>query len=231
MKQRPDLLIPHRRNRHRFMMLGRLPSTERIKALVAVKSPLHSLTSSPTARAISDNARFRQQVMNALTHSCLDQRLRFGLDPRVSAGISQLGWNCAKECVLKTGLLRRLSLIANMMASKNPVSAPRHPSVSERLLKVRSPWPVRRNPMYAIVTVQKIARTSMGACLPQLRSRNCPKKLVPVKDLLHVARIAKAAQRDADRARNCRPSCVSQENPVKTQKSRSLSTQKWCSKQ
>jgi hypothetical protein len=30
-------------------------------------------------------------------------------------------------------------------------------------LKVRSPWPVRRNPVYAIATVQRIARTeNMG---------------------------------------------------------------------
>jgi len=46
-----------------------------------------------------------------------------------------------------------------MIASKNPVKAPRSASVIERLLKVRSPWPVRRNPAYAIATVQRIART------------------------------------------------------------------------
>ena len=98
--------------------------------------------------------------------------------------MSQFVKNCVKGCAMKAGLLRRFSRIANMMASKNPVSAPRHPSVSERLLKVRSPWPVRINPMYAITAVQKIARISMGAITPQLRSQYCPKKLVPVKDVL-----------------------------------------------
>jgi hypothetical protein len=48
----------------------------------------------------------------------------------------------------------------NMMARRNPVKAPRHASEIERLLKVRSPWPVRRNPVYAIVTVQRIRRTA-----------------------------------------------------------------------
>ena len=57
-----------------------------------------------------------------------------------------------------------------MVASKNPVKAPRNASVIERLLKVRSPWPVRRNPEYAITTVQRITRTGcmgitiFGAC-------------------------------------------------------------------
>jgi hypothetical protein len=45
-----------------------------------------------------------------------------------------------------------------MIASKNPVKAPRTDSVIERLLKVRRPWPVRINPAYAIATVQTIAR-------------------------------------------------------------------------
>jgi len=50
-----------------------------------------------------------------------------------------------------------------MIARKNPVKAPRNASVIERLLKVRSPWPVRRNPVYAIATVQRITRTeNMG---------------------------------------------------------------------
>ena len=98
--------------------------------------------------------------------------------------MSQSGKNCAKECAMKAGLLRRFSRIANMRASKNPASAPRNPSVSERVLKVRSPCPVRINPMYAITVVQKIARTSMGEVTPQLKSQYCPKKLVPVKDVL-----------------------------------------------
>jgi hypothetical protein len=46
-----------------------------------------------------------------------------------------------------------------MMASKHPVKAPMNASVIERLLKVRSPWPVRRNPVYAIAAVQRITRT------------------------------------------------------------------------
>jgi len=46
----------------------------------------------------------------------------------------------------------------NIIASKNPVRAPRNDSVIERLLKVRRPWPVRINPVYAIATVQTIAR-------------------------------------------------------------------------
>jgi hypothetical protein len=48
----------------------------------------------------------------------------------------------------------------NMIARRNPVKAPRHASVIERLLKVRSPWPVKRNPVYAIVAVQRIMRTA-----------------------------------------------------------------------
>jgi len=47
----------------------------------------------------------------------------------------------------------------NIIASKHPVKAPRNASVIERLLKVRNPWPVRRNPVYAIATVQRITRT------------------------------------------------------------------------
>ena len=36
----------------------------------------------------------------------------------------------------------------------------------ERLLKVRRPWPVRRNPVYAIAAVQRITRTGrMGESL------------------------------------------------------------------
>ena len=55
-----------------------------------------------------------------------------------------------------------------MMASNHPVKAPRNASVIERLLKVRSPWPVRMNPVYAIATVQRITRTGcIGETLPQ----------------------------------------------------------------
>ena len=44
------------------------------------------------------------------------------------------------------------------MARRNPVSAPRHASVIERLLKVRSPCPLNRNPEYAMVEGQRITR-------------------------------------------------------------------------
>ena len=53
-----------------------------------------------------------------------------------------------------------------MMARRNPARAPRNPSVMERLLKVRRPWPVRRNPVYAITAVQTIARTFTGPHTP-----------------------------------------------------------------
>jgi hypothetical protein len=74
--------------------------------------------------------------------------------------MSQVEENCAVEYVTKAGLRRRLSRKVNMIARRNPVKAPRHASVIERLLKVRSPWPVRRNPVYAIVPVQRIRRTA-----------------------------------------------------------------------
>jgi len=75
----------------------------------------------------------------------------------------QFGKICAMEYATKAGLCRRLSRRVNMIARKNPVNAPRNASVIERLLKVRSPWPVRRNPAYAIATVQRITRTeNMG---------------------------------------------------------------------
>jgi hypothetical protein len=48
------------------------------------------------------------------------------------------------------------------MARRNPVKAPSNPSVMERLLNVRRPWPVKRNPVYAIVTVHTIARTRIS---------------------------------------------------------------------
>jgi hypothetical protein len=49
-----------------------------------------------------------------------------------------------------------------MTARRNPVKAPRNPSVIERRLKLRGPWPVRRNPVYAIVSVHKVTRTLIG---------------------------------------------------------------------
>ena len=89
----------------------------------------------------------------------LDQRFGFGSEPRFSRDMPEFGKICSLEYVIKAGLCRRLSRRVNMIASKNPVKAPRNASVIERLLKVRSPWPVRRNPVYAIATVQRITRT------------------------------------------------------------------------
>jgi hypothetical protein len=94
-----------------------------------------------------------------LSLPCLDQRFGFGCEPRFSRDMSQFGKICSMEYAAKAGLCRRLSRRVNMIASKHPVKAPRNASVIERLLKVRSPWPVRRNPVYAIATVQRITRT------------------------------------------------------------------------
>jgi hypothetical protein len=92
----------------------------------------------------------------------------------------QLGRISAMECAMKTGRRRRLSRRVNMMASKNPVKAPRNPSVIERLLKVLRPWPVRRNPVYAIAKVQKIARNFMGRSGLSGIHNTASKWLVPV---------------------------------------------------
>jgi hypothetical protein len=70
----------------------------------------------------------------------------------------QFGNICSIEYVIKAGLCPRLCRSVNIIASKNPVRAPRNDSVIERLLKVGRPWPVRINPVYAIATVQTIAR-------------------------------------------------------------------------
>jgi hypothetical protein len=94
--------------------------------------------------------------------TCSDQCLSFGPEPLLSGGVPQFGRICAIEYATKAGLRRRSCRRVNMMARRNPVRAPRHPSVIERLLKVRRPWPVRRNPVYAKATVQRIARTFMG---------------------------------------------------------------------
>jgi hypothetical protein len=94
-----------------------------------------------------------------LSLPCLDQRFRSGCEPLFSRDMPQSGKICSIEYATKAGLCRRLSRRVNMIASKHPVKAPRNASVIERLLKVRSPWPVRRNPVYAIATVQRITRT------------------------------------------------------------------------
>ena len=92
--------------------------------------------------------------------------LYLGPESRFSGGLAQFGRICAMEREIKAGLRRRSSRRVNMMARRNPARAPRNPSVIERLLKVRRPWPVRRNPVYAITTVQTIARTFTGPHTP-----------------------------------------------------------------
>ena len=114
----------------------------------------------------------------------MNQCFSFGPEPRVSGGTPQFGRICAMECAIKAGLCRRSSRRVNMMARRNPASAPRNPSVIARLLKVRRPWPVRRNPVYAIATVQKIARAFMGPHTARGISNIVAKRLVPVKEIL-----------------------------------------------
>lgn len=109
-----------------------------------VKSLLHVRTSSPNSA------------------SCLDQRFGFGWKPSFWLGIPKFGKISSMEYVTKAGLCRRRCRRVNITASRNPVRAPRNPSVTERLLKVRRPWPVRRNPVYAMAIVQKIARRFMA---------------------------------------------------------------------
>ena len=58
-----------------------------------------------------------------------------------------------------------------MMARKKPVKAPRKASVTERLLNVRRPWLVRMNPVYAMATVQRIARTGNITKIPFISDR------------------------------------------------------------
>ena len=77
----------------------------------------------------------------------LNQRLGFGSELSSFLDMPQFGNNCSIGYVTKAGLFRRLSRRVNIIASKNPVKAPRNASVTERLLKVRRPWPVRRNPV------------------------------------------------------------------------------------
>jgi hypothetical protein len=69
------------------------------------------------------------------------------------------------EYVMKADLRRRLSRRVNMIAMRNPVKAPSNPSDIEKLLNVRRPWPVKKNPVYPIVTVHKIARTFIDPLL------------------------------------------------------------------
>jgi hypothetical protein len=89
-----------------------------------------------------------------------DQLFPFRCEPR-SLSEAQ-GRMSAMGYVMKAPLRRRLSRRVNMTARRNPVKAPSNPSVMERLLNVRRPWPVKRNPVYAIVTVHTIARTRIS---------------------------------------------------------------------
>lgn len=97
----------------------------------------------------------------------------------------QFGNICSIEYVIKAGLCRRLCRSVNIIASKNPVKAPRNDSVIERLLKVRRPWPVRRNPVYAIAAVQKIARAFMAYTSKNFQY--CNQMLEPLEDVLRGA--------------------------------------------
>ena len=101
-------------------------------------------------------------VLNPAKGDCgySDQLFPFRCEP-LSLGGGH-GRMSAIEYVIKTALRRRLSRRVNMMARRNPVKAPSNPSVMERLLNVRRPWPVKRNPVYAIVTVHTIARTRIS---------------------------------------------------------------------
>jgi hypothetical protein len=80
------------------------------------------------------------------------------------------------EGATKAALRCRFSRSVNMMARSNPVNAPRHASVIERLLKVRSPWPVNRNPVYAMVEGHRITRSKdiRQLVLPDLERKANP---------------------------------------------------------
>jgi hypothetical protein len=114
--------------------------------------------------------------------------LYLGPESRFSGGLAQFGRICAMEREIKAGLRRRSSRRVNMMARRNPARAPRNPSVIERLLKVRRPWPVRRNPVYARTTVQTIARTFTGPHTPTGFSKVI--STVPPPEHLHYFRSA-----------------------------------------
>lgn len=114
--------------------------------------------------------------------ACLDQGF-FGLEPSWSKGMPEFGKIWAMGYATKAGLRRRLCRRVNMIARRNPVKAPRNASVIERLLKVSSPWPVRRNPSYAIVTVQRITRTeNIGE--PPFDEQYCHKSAPAERDFL-----------------------------------------------
>jgi hypothetical protein len=89
-----------------------------------------------------------------------DQLFPFRCEPRSLREAH--GRMSAMEYVTKAALRRRFSRRVNMTARRNPVTPPSNPPVMERLLNVRRPWPVKRNPVYAIVTVHTIARTRIS---------------------------------------------------------------------
>jgi hypothetical protein len=122
-------------------------------------STLQSAIMGSYLRAVKSTPTCAARSQPELSPPCLDQRFGFGCAPLFSRDMSQFGKICSMGYAEKASLCRRLSRRVNMMASKHPVTAPKNASVIERLLKVRSPWPVRMNPVYAIATVQRITRT------------------------------------------------------------------------
>jgi hypothetical protein len=111
----------------------------------------------PSSSIFSINDSRTPQIIGFPRH----QSFGFGGERRSSGKILQFGRWLA-EYVIRPGLWRRLSRRVNITARRNPVKPPSTPSVMERLLNVRRPWPVSRKPVYAIVDVHKIARTFMA---------------------------------------------------------------------
>lgn len=91
-----------------------------------------------------------------------------GAGPLLSVSLAQSGNISSIEYVMNADLCRRLSRSVNMIASKNPVKAPKNASVIERLLKFRKACPVKRNPVYAIAGVQKISRVFVAVTRPSI---------------------------------------------------------------
>lgn len=112
----------------------------------------------PVGEILAGRFFFELQTLRLTQPAGCDQRFSFGRESRFSRDVPQSGNICAMDCAMKAGLGRRFSRRVNMMARRNPVKAPRNASVMERLLKVRKPWLVRMNPVYAIAAVQRITR-------------------------------------------------------------------------
>jgi hypothetical protein len=71
-----------------------------------------------------------------------------------------------------------------MTARINPVRAPSNPSVIESVLNVRRPWPLRRNPVHAIIPVHKTARTFIAAHIREQWKIVSQTALYPASSLL-----------------------------------------------